>query len=69
VVQQEPVGGWGQGFGLQLPPSSHTLGGWQFANVITEQPPLVVQHDPVAGGGWGQKFGLQPPLSSHTFGG
>jgi hypothetical protein len=36
---------------------------------VTEQLPLVAQHDPVAGGGWGQKFGLQPPLSSHTLGG
>jgi len=55
--QQAPVGGWGQGLGLQTPPCSHEP--TQPTCVVTVQKPNETQQAPVGGG---QGIGLQGVL-------
>ena len=42
-----PVGGRGQGFGVQVPPAVHVPA--QSARVVTEQVPSSAQHEPGCG--------------------
>jgi hypothetical protein len=59
-VQQAPVGGgWGQGFGLQVAPSTQTFGNTHSSAAVTVQAPSVAQQAPVGGGGGGHGFGMQ----------